>query len=70
MAWFAYGGAKIGQGRENAKQYLAEHPEICSQVEAKVRAKYQLPGSEETQTPEEAGEMQGAGMKHRSGWFL
>ncbi len=45
-AWFAYNGSKIGQGRENAKQYLAEHPEICSEVEAKVRAKYHLPGSE------------------------
>ena len=69
-AWFAYGGAKIGQGRENAKQYLAEHPEICSQVEAKVRAKYQLPGSEETQTPEEAGEMQGAGMNTEADGFF
>ena len=27
-AWFAYGGDKIGQGRENAKAYLREHPEI------------------------------------------
>ena len=61
MAWFAYGGAKIGQGRENAKQYLAEHPEICSQVEAKVRAKYQLPGSEETQTPKKPERCRGRG---------
>ena len=45
-AWFAYGGSKIGQGRENAKIYLAEHPDICSEVEAKVRAKYQLQGAE------------------------
>ena len=46
-AWFAYGGSKIGQGRENAKQYLSEHPEICSEIEAQVRARYQLPGAEE-----------------------
>lgn len=45
-AWFAYNGAKIGQGRENSKQYLSDHPEICAEVEAKVRAKYELPGAE------------------------
>ncbi len=44
-AWFAYGGAKIGQGRENAKQYLAENPEICREVEDKVREAFHLPGS-------------------------
>ena len=37
-AWYAYEGEKIGQGRENAKQFLAEHPEICAEIEAKVRA--------------------------------
>ena len=46
-AWFAYSGSKIGQGRENAKQYLAEHPEVCSEVEAKVREKFQLQGAKE-----------------------
>lgn len=39
-AWFAYNENKIGQGRENAKQYLAEHPEIRAEVEAKVREHY------------------------------
>lgn len=39
-AWYAYNGEKIGQGRENAKQFLAEHPEIRDEVEAKVRAHY------------------------------
>ncbi len=37
-AWFAYNGGKIGQGRENAKQYLREHVDICQEVEEKVRA--------------------------------
>ena len=37
-AWFAYNNDKIGQGRENAKQYLREHADICQEVEAKVRA--------------------------------
>ena len=37
-AWYAYKGDKIGQGRENAKQYLEEHPDICTEIEALVRA--------------------------------
>ncbi|MBS6955634.1 MAG: recombinase RecA [Enterocloster asparagiformis] len=41
-AWFAYGGSKIGQGRENAKQYLADNPDILAEVEEKVRTKYGL----------------------------
>ena len=36
-AWFAYDGSKIGQGRENAKQYLLSHPAICEEIEAQVR---------------------------------
>ena len=39
-AWYSYNGEKIGQGRENAKTYLAEHPEIMDEIEAKVRAHY------------------------------
>lgn len=39
-AWYAYNGEKIGQGRENAKNYLAQHPEIMDEIEAKVRAHY------------------------------
>ena len=38
-AWFAYNGDKIGQGRENAKAWLAEHPDIMAQIEAMVREK-------------------------------
>ncbi len=41
-AWFSYGGERIGQGRENAKQYLAEHPEIARAIEAKVLEHYGL----------------------------
>jgi recombination protein RecA len=36
-AWYAYEGNKIGQGRENAKQFLEEHPDVCLEVENKVR---------------------------------
>ena len=41
-AWYAYEGAKIGQGRENTKTYLKEHPEIMREVELKVREYYGL----------------------------
>ena len=45
-AWYAYNGTKIGQGRENAKNYLRENPAICDEVEQKVRAYYALQGAE------------------------
>ena len=49
-AWYAYEGNKIGQGRENAKLFLKEHPEICDEIERKVRIHYNLlPGEEEEQ---------------------
>ena len=41
-AWFAYEGNKIGQGRENAKQYLKDNPAVCAEVERKVREFYGL----------------------------
>ncbi len=43
-AWFAYNDEKIGQGRENAKQYLREHPEILAEVDRRVREVNELPG--------------------------
>jgi recombination protein RecA len=45
-AWFAYKGEKIGQGKDNAKQYLREHPEAAGEIEAALRAKL-LPGKRE-----------------------
>jgi len=44
-AWYAYMGNKIGQGRENAKQYLTDHPELLAEVENKVRMHYNLDGA-------------------------
>jgi len=35
-AWFGFGGDRIGQGRENAKQFLREHPDVAKKIEAKV----------------------------------
>ncbi len=37
-AWFSYNGEKLGQGRENAKIFLREHPEIAQEIENKIRA--------------------------------
>ena len=50
-AWYAYEGNKIGQGRENAKSYLIEHPEVFDEIEQKVRAKLFNEG--DTQTKDE-----------------
>ena len=43
--WYAYNGSKIGQGRENAKNFLQANQELCQEIEAKVRAKYGLDGA-------------------------
>lgn len=39
-AWFAYLGEKIGQGRENAKNYLRENPDVCKEIEDAIRDHY------------------------------
>lgn len=41
-AWFSYGDQRLGQGRENAKQFLKENPEIALELENKIREKYNL----------------------------
>jgi len=41
-SWYAYNDAKIGQGRENAKIYLKEHPEVMDEIELKVRESFGL----------------------------
>ena len=52
-AWYAYNGEKIGQGRENAKNYLKENPLICEEGEAKERAKYSPEEDEAAEQPDE-----------------
>ena len=42
-AWFSYGDIRLGQGRENAKAYLKENPEIALEIENKIRGKHGLP---------------------------
>lgn len=41
-AWYSYSGDRMGQGRENVKAFLKEHPDICSEIEGKVRETYGL----------------------------
>lgn len=55
-AWYAYNGEKIGQGRENAKNFLKENPQICDEVEQKVRDHYRLDGAAEEEEAEEKKE--------------
>ncbi len=38
-AWYSYSGTRIGQGKDNARQYLKDHPEMAADIEQKVRAK-------------------------------
>lgn len=45
-AWYAYKGEKIGQGRENAKRYLVEHPEIMNEITEAIKASL-MPAEEE-----------------------
>ena len=48
-AWFAYNGSNIGQGREKTKQYLADNPEVLSEIEYKVRQHFGLISSSVTE---------------------
>ncbi len=52
-AWYSYKGERIGQGRENAKKYLADRPEIFDEVDRAVRAVYE---TKEPEEPQEQGE--------------
>ena len=51
-AWYAYEGTKIGQGRENTKLYLKEHPELMEEIERKVRIYHNLLPAEEEKVQE------------------
>lgn len=53
-AWYSYGDERIGQGRENAKQYLVDHPEMRAELEKKVRTAYGIGDEEDTEIIESA----------------
>ncbi len=59
-AWYAYKGEKIGQGRENAKTFLREHPEIMAEVEVQVREYYGLPADTVVETVVQAADTEEA----------
>jgi recombination protein RecA len=44
-AWYSYQGDKIGQGKENVRTYLQEHPEVAAEVERQIREKYLVSGA-------------------------
>jgi recombination protein RecA len=44
--WYSFGDARIGQGRENAKEYVKKHPEAAKEIEEKIRAYYELKKAE------------------------
>jgi recombination protein RecA len=50
-AWFSYKGERLGQGRENAKQALKDHPEVLRRIEKEVKVKLGLPVREEPEPP-------------------
>ena len=52
-AWYAYEGNKIGQGRENAKQYLKDNPAVCAEVERKVRELFNMDAAQAEDTLQE-----------------
>jgi len=47
-AWFAYGGERLGQGRENAKQFLKDNPDVCKAIEDRVRRELGMGQTTET----------------------
>ncbi len=55
-AFFSYNGERIGQGRENARQFLEDHPAICDEIEQKIRATLEVSGPANAEEDEQAGE--------------
>ena len=48
-SWYAYGGTKIAQGKESAKQFLADNPEVADEIMAKIKACYNMEVMEDAQ---------------------
>ncbi len=57
-AWYSYQGAKIGQGKDNARQYLKEHPEIAQEIEANLRKQLLVPLTKSAPSEELAAEIE------------
>jgi recombination protein RecA len=59
-AWFSYDSQRIGQGRENAKQFLRDHPDMADKIEAKVREQSGVVANLMLATADEAEEAEAA----------
>ena len=55
-SWYSYGSDRIGQGKENVREYLKAHPEVASEIEARIRAKLLPEETVKTATAEDAEE--------------
>jgi len=53
-AWYSYQDERIGQGRENAKTFLKEHPDMAAEIEKKIRLAYGLPVEDKQKASEQA----------------
>lgn len=62
-AWYSYGDLRLGQGREVAKQFLTENPEVFNEIENKIREHYNLPLRKSVSTPGTTKEVEGARKK-------
>jgi len=49
-SWFSYNGQRIGQGRENVRQFLTENPEVCAEIEAEIRKSYEIDKGDDKMT--------------------
>ena len=56
-SWFSYGDERIGQGRENAKQFLKDHPDVANSIEDKIRAAHGLDFSVSAEGHDEDGDL-------------
>ncbi|HEX5806522.1 MAG TPA: recombinase RecA, partial [Macromonas sp.] len=62
-AWYAYNGEKIGQGRENAREFLRENPQLAHEIENKIRVALDvpvLPAFDPSAVPARAGKLEAA----------
>jgi len=57
-AWFSYNGEKLGQGRENAKQFLKENEEIFEEIYKEIRAHYNIDGAQEEMMDDEQNQLE------------
>ena len=53
--WYSYGNERLGQGRENAREYLKEHPEIAREIEQKIREAFSPQRTSSEASPSPAG---------------